>query len=191
MIVNEIGIDNERMINHLLLENRLISKQKIDHQNKLHEYFNNQQLSDMILIVKKTPVYVHKVVLYARSEFFRQLLETNPNEKLYRIQGDGVEVNLFILLLEYLYSDMFHSISKIPENQRDEFVKMCEENGGEMGQSTKIRPKIRKVTDLSLLTFSGVIPNLFNTVQLSLAKIRTLITVHINHDRSPTFNVLR
>jgi len=125
--INEIGIDNERMINHLLLENRLISKQKIDHQNKLHEYFNNQQLSDMILIVKKTPVYVHKVVLYARSEFFRQLLETNPNEKLYRIQGDGVEVNLFILLLEYLYSDMFHSISKIPENQRDEFVKMCEE----------------------------------------------------------------
>jgi hypothetical protein len=103
----------------------------VDYQNKLHEYFNSQQLSDMILIVKNTPVYVHKVILYARSEFFRQLLETNPNEKLYRIQDDGVEVNLFIALLEYLYSDMFHSISKIPENQRDEFVKMCEEYASE------------------------------------------------------------
>jgi S-adenosylmethionine synthetase len=36
----------------------------------------------MTLIVKGTSFNLHKVILYARSEFFRQLLEINPNDRV-------------------------------------------------------------------------------------------------------------
>jgi len=50
-----------------------------------------------------------------------------------------------------------------------------------MGQSTQMVKRYGNFFHLIFLHFSGMIPNLFNTVQLPPAKIRILITLHLSH----------
>jgi hypothetical protein len=71
----------------------------VDEEDKLIEFVNNETLSDMRLIVNNTPIHLHKVILYSRSEMLRKLIESNPNEKMYHVNDLEVNVNLFIQLV--------------------------------------------------------------------------------------------
>jgi hypothetical protein len=105
--------------------------------DKLGEFCNNETLSDMTLIVKNTQFHLHKAILYARSEFFRQLLEANPQDTVYRIQDDSLNLTLFTCLLKYLYSDVITSVNQISEFHYDEFLKICEKYAMEHMQRIK------------------------------------------------------
>jgi hypothetical protein len=88
-------------INHTLtlIVHKLTQTFSIDEEDKLIEFVNNETLSDMRLIVNNTPIHLHKVILYSRSEMLRKLIESNPNEKVYHINDLEMNVNLFIQLV--------------------------------------------------------------------------------------------
>jgi hypothetical protein len=76
-----------------------LHKYLVDEEDKLIEFVNNETLPDMTLIVNNTPIHLHKVILYSRSEMLRKLIKSNPNEKVYHINDLEVNVNLFIQLV--------------------------------------------------------------------------------------------
>ncbi|XP_074647671.1 BTB/POZ domain-containing protein 9-like [Tubulanus polymorphus] len=83
----------------------------IDHVTNLSEDFSNllqsTEYSDLILKVEQTRFPVHRVVLAARSEYFRALLygglkESDPT--CHEIELQGASSAAFQLLLKYIYT---------------------------------------------------------------------------------------
>lgn len=82
---------------------------EIDHQDQLSENFStlcmNMEYSDIVLVVQEQKLSAHKVVLAARSEYFRALLyggmrESNQAE----ITLSDAPVKAFKSLLKYIYT---------------------------------------------------------------------------------------
>lgn len=82
---------------------------EIDHQNQLSENFSelsmSMEYSDIVLVVQEQKLPAHKVVLAARSDYFRALLyggmrESNQTE----ITLSDAPVNAFKSLLKYIYT---------------------------------------------------------------------------------------
>jgi len=71
----------------------------------LKQYVNNQMLSDVTFIVEGIPIYAHKI-LCLRCPYFRNMLTGEYMEsKASEIVIEDVGYQVFLLLLEYLYSD--------------------------------------------------------------------------------------
>jgi len=69
-------------------------------------YFNNEQLSDVTLIVADCRFHAHRVVLAARCNYFRCMFEIGMREASQaEIEVPDVEVDVFRKLLEHLYTD--------------------------------------------------------------------------------------
>eukprot|EP01126_Amoeba_proteus_P058094 TRINITY_DN7455_c2_g1_i12.p1 TRINITY_DN7455_c2_g1~~TRINITY_DN7455_c2_g1_i12.p1 ORF type:complete len:718 (+),score=151.89 TRINITY_DN7455_c2_g1_i12:63-2156(+) len=61
--------------------------------NHLSKFVNQPTYSDVILIVGKKKIYAHKVVIYSRSSYLRNLIDTNPTTKIMEIFFPGESVN--------------------------------------------------------------------------------------------------
>jgi hypothetical protein len=69
-------------------------------------YFNNAHLSDIELRVEGRAIPAHRVVLAARCDYFARLLLSGMREAQGGvIEVDGVRYEIFLALLEYLYTD--------------------------------------------------------------------------------------
>lgn len=69
-------------------------------------YFNNSHLSDIELRVEGRAIPAHRVVLAARCEYFARLLLSGMREAQGGvIDVDGVRYDIFVHLLDYLYTD--------------------------------------------------------------------------------------
>jgi hypothetical protein len=72
------------------------------------ELLNNEQHSDIVFMVEDRPIYAKKDILVARSEYFRAMFSSNMRESR---EGE-IEITCcsratFVVLLEYLYTDVF------------------------------------------------------------------------------------
>ncbi|ERL86530.1 hypothetical protein D910_05020, partial [Dendroctonus ponderosae] len=81
----------------------------VEHQTQLSENLASlllsQEYSDIVLVVEGQKLHAHKVILAARSDYFRALLygglrESNQDE----IELPNAPLNAFKVLLKYIYT---------------------------------------------------------------------------------------
>ena len=66
---------------------------------------NNEEFSDITLIIGDKKIYAHRVVLASRSKFFEAMFSHEYKEAQGEITLQDISYELFIVLLEYIYSD--------------------------------------------------------------------------------------
>lgn len=68
-------------------------------------FFNNQEFSDLVMVVEGKVFYAHKIVITQRSEYFKQMLSVNMRETLEnQIEIKDVRFEVFRILMKYLYT---------------------------------------------------------------------------------------
>lgn len=71
----------------------------------MRSFVNNESFSDVVFIVEGQMIYAHKLML-ARCNYFRAMFNGSMMEsKLSSIQLEDVSYNIFLSVLEYLYTD--------------------------------------------------------------------------------------
>lgn len=75
--------------------------------DSLRTMVNNEQFSDVIFRVEGKVVFAHKVILCARSEYFRAMFREHTNESstLNPIELKDVDFEGFMSILHYLYTN--------------------------------------------------------------------------------------
>lgn len=83
----------------------------IDHTSVLSEDFarlyNQSDFSDVQLIIESECFYAHRIVLAARSQYFRALLYGGMKESYesnHRIELKDCKIGAFKILLQYIYT---------------------------------------------------------------------------------------
>jgi len=71
--------------------------------------FNNEHMSDVKIVVEGKPIFGHRVILGARSDYFRQLFanlesNSNSNSNTGEVSIPGVSYPLALECLKYMYS---------------------------------------------------------------------------------------
>jgi alpha-tubulin suppressor-like RCC1 family protein len=70
--------------------------------------FNNEELSDVVLMVKNQPLYAHINVLTQKSDYFAAMFRSNLRESIERVVNVSYSSKAaFLHVLEYLYFDDF------------------------------------------------------------------------------------
>jgi hypothetical protein len=70
--------------------------------------FNNQKLSDVVLMVENQPLYANIDVLTQKSDYFAAMFRSNMRESIERVVNvPNCSKVAFLLVLEYLYLDGF------------------------------------------------------------------------------------
>eukprot|EP01080_Neovahlkampfia_damariscottae_P002184 gene2184-2048_t len=86
---------------------------------KFQKYLFNEELSDCIIEISSQEIPVHKFILCSHSEYFSNLLE-NKN----RIKIDEIDLNIFKLILEYIYTQQ---LDNVDPKQWVEIIKLSNE----------------------------------------------------------------
>jgi RCC1 and BTB domain-containing protein len=81
---------------------------KLSVEESIHKSFNNQNHSDLKIIIDKKFIFVHKCILRIRYNYFNQLLdkkleEIEDNIEVLRI--DSYSYDVYYSFLKYLYTD--------------------------------------------------------------------------------------
>jgi hypothetical protein len=71
--------------------------------NDMRNAINCKEYSDFQFQVEDKVIFAHKIVLYARCKYFRQLLEKNPDLNSYKVEDISWEI--FSLVVEFIYTD--------------------------------------------------------------------------------------
>ena len=72
---------------------------------------NNPALSDVTFIVEDREIHACKAFLAARSEYFRAMLFGGMRSESTRIVLHDIEYQIFIIIIEFLYTDQVEDIS--------------------------------------------------------------------------------
>jgi hypothetical protein len=73
-----------------------------------HASFNNQEHSDVVLMVENEPLYANIDVLTQKSDYFAAMFRSNMRESIDKIvQVPNCSKTVFLHVLEYLYLDDF------------------------------------------------------------------------------------
>mmetsp|Transcript_41978 Transcript_41978/g.164492 ORF Transcript_41978/g.164492 Transcript_41978/m.164492 type:complete len:584 (-) Transcript_41978:1052-2803(-) len=72
----------------------------------MRKVLNNETFSDIVFIVEGERIFAHKCVLVARSQYFRNMFQSNMKEKNQNeIVIEEISKGIFLALLEYVYTD--------------------------------------------------------------------------------------
>ncbi len=73
---------------------------------KMKTYFQDEQLSDVMLAAERQSISCHKLLLSAASEFFREKFVTNPDPQNHSLLDvDDMEFGTLAAVVSYIYSD--------------------------------------------------------------------------------------
>ena len=89
-------------------------------QQNLHKYLDNDEFSDISFLVDGRVFYAHKIVLCSQSDRFRAMFTSGFREsKEKQIEIDGMTADVFMLMMEYLYTGKMEEIEKSLSNYAD------------------------------------------------------------------------
>ena len=74
-------------------------------QQDLRSHINDESLSDITFIVEGQPVYAHKILCMRCPYFHAMLSGTMVESRASEIELQDVRHKIFVVLLEYLYTD--------------------------------------------------------------------------------------
>ena len=101
----DVAEDDYIFLNDIqILDTRAASTLAVDWR----AFINNEHLSDITITVGGRTVFAHRVVLAARCAYFRGLFESGMRDATsHSIALDDISYPVFMVLLEYLYTDTF------------------------------------------------------------------------------------
>lgn len=76
------------------------------YSSQMRELVNDEEFSDVVFTVEGQPIYAHRAILASRCEHFAAMFRSGMRESVERtIPIPNVSRAVFLLLLEYLYTD--------------------------------------------------------------------------------------
>ena len=84
----------------LLLNNKGLTSQLAADMKKV---VNNKEYSDFQFLIEDKIIYAHKIILFARSKYFKDILEKTPEIASFKVEDFSYDV--FMLVIEYIYTD--------------------------------------------------------------------------------------
>lgn len=124
----------------------------------LYALYDNKYCTDVDLIYKSVCFPVHRAILCVRCPFFRSLLARYPQygaQVPVNIHAQGVDVNMFSVLLRYLYTGEFNS-----EEMRSEDLELLARLADQFGTPNPLEQDLKTLLETSvysdaLLIFSS------------------------------------
>lgn len=78
----------------------------VAYSSQIRALLNDDEFSDVTFLVEGEPIYAHRAILSQRSEHFAAMFRSGMRESTERIISiPNISRNVFMLLLEYLYTD--------------------------------------------------------------------------------------